>query len=129
MARCRFPGRCSQLRIRPRTGAYCTWTSLRRNGQLVFTDSRWDGMKRLNANGSADIGFKQRATVGQKLTVLNYGVGPDYRIYTVSGPDAGGEGEKRLDRLHRDGTLDGTFDQGTGPADWVYTNYRLMRAI
>lgn len=101
---------------------------IQRNGQIVFTDNHWDGVKRLNADGSADNRFKQRATAGSGLTVLNYAVGPDYRIYTVSGPDAGGQGQKRLDRLNRGGTVDGSFDQGAGPSAWVDRDYRMIRA-
>ena len=109
-------------------GSVAFGAHVQRNGQIVFSDNRWDGVKRLNADGSADSGFKQGATVGKGLTVLNYAVGPDYRIYTVSGPDAGGEGPKRLDRLHRDGTVDGSFSQGAGPSAWVSSNNQMMRA-
>jgi uncharacterized delta-60 repeat protein len=107
-------------------GSIAFGAQIQRNGQIVFTDSSWNGVKRLNANGSADTSFKQHANDGPKMTVLRFAVAPDYRIYAVSGLDAGGESPPRLDRLHRDGTLDESFQQGSGPSDWVPADWTFM---
>ena len=107
-------------------GGIAFGAQIQRNGQIVFNDSSWNGVKRLNANGSADTSFKQHANVAPKMTVLRFAVAPDYRIYAVSGLDAGGESPPRLDRLHRDGTLDERFQQGSGPSDWVPANWTFM---
>jgi uncharacterized delta-60 repeat protein len=107
-------------------GSIAFGAQIQRNGQIVFTDNSWNGVKRLNANGSADTSFKQHANVGLKMTVLRFAVAPDYRIYSVSGLDPGGESPPRLDRLHRDGTLDESFQQGSGPSDWVPANWTFM---
>ena len=79
------------------------------------------GLARLNANGSADVSFNAN---------LGFGVGGTVYALTMQGSTKivlGGEFQNvgiaqltRIARLNSDGTVDGTFNSGTGADDTVF---------
>ncbi|HYE32928.1 MAG TPA: delta-60 repeat domain-containing protein [Methylomirabilota bacterium] len=87
------------------------------NGNIVFTTSRDDGLRRLNPDGSADRGFKQGAPGGGQQP-LRFTVAPDGRIICLLMRGLAG-GPWRLQRLMPDGTPDPTLDVEIGPSDWL----------
>ncbi len=78
------------------------------------------GIARLNADGSLDTGFDPGA--GANATVFAVGLTPDGKAM-VGGAftQYDGQDRNRIARLNPDGSLDSTFDVGTGANATVYT--------
>jgi uncharacterized delta-60 repeat protein len=73
---------------------------------------------RLNANGSLDTSFNPGA--GALFWVNSIALQPDAKL-VVGGPftSYNGTSRKGIARLNSDGSLDATFNPGTGANDWV----------
>lgn len=75
-----------------------------------------DHVARLNADGSLDTGFNPGAVTWQNLI---YTIAPQADDKVIIGGQftatAGAHPSRNLARLNKDGSLDGSFDAGTGP--------------
>jgi uncharacterized delta-60 repeat protein len=87
----------------------------------VFNGVPMGRIARLNANGSLDTTF-QVTPVGFSNMVTEIALSPDGKVY-VGGVFANfnGSNNARLVRLHTNGTLDTTFNKGSGFNGAVYT--------
>lgn len=87
-------------------------------------------LARLNAGGGLDADFD--TSDGPNQVVYNIALQPDGRIVIVGGFSAyGGVDRASIARVNADGTLDTTFDPGTGASGLLYalalqTNGRLL---
>jgi uncharacterized delta-60 repeat protein len=79
------------------------------------------GVARINADGSVDPLFNSGGS-GANSNVRAAAAQPDGKIFIAgSFYKYNGVAANRLARLNADGSLDPTFDAGTGPSDTVYT--------
>lgn len=77
-----------------------------------------NGIARLNADGSVDVGFDPGA--GASPGVYRLAVQGDGKIVVGGGFNAvGGVARNRAARLNADGSVDATFNPGTGANNWV----------
>ncbi len=113
----------------PGTGASnnVSTMSIQSDGKIIiggdFNSYNGTGINRiarLNADGSLDATFNPGT--GANGTVLTSSVQPDGKI--IIGGDFtfyNGTGRNRIARLNADGSLDATFNPGTGANSYVYT--------
>jgi uncharacterized delta-60 repeat protein len=113
----------------PGTGADKTVysTSLQSNGKIIiggrfswYNGTAINGIVRLNADGNIDATFNPGT--GASNDVWTTAIQSDGKI--IIGGDFtsyNGTARNRIARLNADGSLDATFDPGTGANDMVYT--------
>jgi len=76
---------------------------------------------RLNTNGSLDTSFDPGTTFDGSVHALALQPSGGGKIFVGGGFDVGGQGYGNIALLNSDGSLDTSFNPGTGPDDWVST--------
>ena len=95
------------------TGAFVKASALQSDGKIIIGGSFVKGIIRLNANGTVDNGFNMGA--GADSTINAIAVQNDGKILIAGGfKSYNGISTNRLARLNADGTLDNSFNIGTG---------------
>jgi uncharacterized delta-60 repeat protein len=111
----------------PATGANVTvWAiAVQPDGEILiggdftsYNGTERNHIARLNADGSLDTGFDP--SMGSNNTVYAIALQPDGKILIGGGfTSYNGTARSRIARLNTDGSLDTSFDPGTGASSWV----------
>lgn len=85
----------------------------------VLVSEQYGVMKRINEDGTLDTGFTPTQLSNDSVRAI--GLQADGKILIGGGfSSVNGTTRNRIARLNADGTLDTTFDAGSGPDHWVY---------
>jgi len=92
--------------------------TLQPDGKIIVTGHFTSKIVRLNADGSKDLSFNQPADWGAILK--DAALLPDGKVIIVGNfTDYDGVAVNHIVRLNSDGTVDNTFDQGTGANNYL----------
>ncbi|MCU0431705.1 MAG: hypothetical protein MUF42_17220, partial [Cytophagaceae bacterium] len=115
-------------RFNPATGANSTVNSIvmQADGKILIGGSfdRYNNIlrksiARINSNGSLDTSFNPTSWITNTGTVVAIAVQTDGKVLVGGTFRNSGTGVQNLARLNVDGSLDGTFNSGTGPEGTV----------
>jgi uncharacterized delta-60 repeat protein len=89
------------------------------DGKIMVADP--NTIHRLHPDGSKDASFDKGELCCIASTAFDFDMQDEKTIYGSAFSSLGGTAVTRLARLHPDGTVDQTFDIGTGPNDMITT--------